>query len=214
MITIGKFVFNPFYENTCILYDESGESVIIDPGCVDKEEERELTDFFISKNLKPARQIFTHCHIDHIFGINFIYRQYDLKPEIHKAAMPFLTRGNEQARVYGFNIPKIIEPEKFIEEGDKVKFGKSELDVVYTPGHADGSVCFINHPQKFVISGDVLFQGSIGRTDFPTGDFDLLLESIRTKLYVLPDDYTVYPGHGEKTTIGFEKRNNPFVRGV
>jgi glyoxylase-like metal-dependent hydrolase (beta-lactamase superfamily II) len=212
MITIEKFVFNPFYENTYVLFDESGECIIIDPGCLDSVEEKELTDFIISKNLKPVRQIFTHCHVDHIFGINFIYRQYNLKPEIHKAAMPFLIRGNEQARVYGFEMQNVVEPEMFIEEGDKIKFGNSELDVVYTPGHADGSVCFISYLQKFVITGDVLFQGSIGRTDFPTGDFDLLMESIRTKLYVLPDDFTVYAGHGEETTIGFEKANNPFVR--
>jgi len=212
MITIEKFVFSPFYENTYILYDESGECIIIDPGCLEPTEENELADFIARKNLKPVKQIFTHCHIDHIFGANFIYSKYNLKPEIHEAALPFLIRGNEQARVYGFDLPKVVEPESFIEEGDKIKFGTSELDVVYTPGHADGSICFISHRQKFVITGDVLFQGSIGRTDFPTGDFDLLMESIRTKLYTLEDDLTVYPGHGEKTTIGFEKRNNPFVK--
>lgn len=212
MITIEKFVFNPFYENTYVLFDETGECIIIDPGCSEAEEEKELSDFFALKNLKPVRQIYTHCHIDHIFGANFIYKKYKLKPDIHKAALPFLIRGPEQARVYGFEMAKVVEPENFIEEGDKIKFGKSELEVVYTPGHADGSVCFINHPQKFVITGDVLFQGSIGRTDFPTGNFDLLMDSIRTKLYVLPDDFTVYSGHGEKTTIGFEKVNNPFVR--
>jgi glyoxylase-like metal-dependent hydrolase (beta-lactamase superfamily II) len=212
MITIEKFVFSPFYENTYLLFDESGECVVIDPGCFEPAEEIELADFISKNNLKPVRQIFTHCHIDHIFGANFIFGKYNLKPEIHKAALPFLLRGNEQAKVYGFNMPKVVEPESFIEEGDKIKFGSSELDVVYTPGHADGSVCFINHPQKFVITGDVLFQGSIGRTDFPTGDFDLLMQSIKTKLYVLPDDFTVYAGHGESTTIGFEKGNNPFVR--
>lgn len=212
MITVEKFVFSPFYENTYVLYDEFGECVVIDPGCFEPAEENELADFISGNNLKPVRQIFTHCHIDHIFGANFIFGKYHIKPEIHKAAMPFLLRAGEQARVYGFEMQKVVQPENFIEEGDKMKFGNSELEVVYTPGHADGSVCFINHPQKFVITGDVLFQGSIGRTDFPTGDFDLLMKSIREKLYILPDDFTVYAGHGESTTIGSEKRSNPFVR--
>jgi glyoxylase-like metal-dependent hydrolase (beta-lactamase superfamily II) len=114
--------------------------------------------------------------------------------------------------MYGFEMQKVVEPKSFIEEGDKVKFGNSELSVVYTPGHADGSICFINYPDKFVITGDVLVRESIGRTDFPTGDFDLLMESIRTKLFVLDDDFTVYSGHGEETTIGYEKMNNPFIR--
>jgi len=212
MIRIEKFIFNPFSENTYLLYDETGECIIIDPGCYERFEENIIAEFLLSQNLKLVKQVFTHCHIDHIFGVNFIFNQYGLKPEIHKAALPFIIKGPQQASFYGFDMPKITEPGSFIVEGDKIKFGNSELDVVYTPGHADGSICFINHPQKFVITGDVLFRESIGRTDFPTGDFDLLMESIRTKLFVLDDDFIVYSGHGEETTIGYEKMNNPFIR--
>jgi hydroxyacylglutathione hydrolase len=212
MIQIEKFIFNPFSENTYLLYDETSECIIIDPGCYDHHEKKILEEFIQAKKLKPVRQIFTHCHVDHIFGTNYIFKTYNLKPEIHKAALPFLVNGHEYGRMYGFEMSKVVEPRSFISEGDKIKFGNGELDVVYTPGHANGSVCFINYPQKFVITGDVLFRDSIGRTDFPTGDFDLLMESIRSKLFVLDDDFTVYSGHGEETTIGHEKANNPFIR--
>jgi hydroxyacylglutathione hydrolase len=212
MVTIEKFVFNPFSENTYLLYDETIEAIVIDPGCYQNYEEKILSDFLQSKNLKLVKQVFTHCHIDHIFGVNFIHSQFGLTPEIHQKALPFLSGAPQHARMFGFEMPKQVEPKYFLSEGDKVKFGKTELSVVYTPGHADGSVCFINYPQKFVITGDVLFRESIGRTDFPTGDFDVLMESIRTKLFVLDDDFIVYSGHGEETTIGYEKLNNPFIR--
>ena len=114
--------------------------------------------------------------------------------------------------MYGFSIDAPIEPERFIEDNEIVKFGNSELKALYTPGHVDGSLCFVNYPQKFVITGDVLFKDSIGRTDFPSGDFDLLMESIHTRLFTLPDDFTVYSGHGPETRIGYEKLNNPFIR--
>jgi glyoxylase-like metal-dependent hydrolase (beta-lactamase superfamily II) len=212
MIQIEKFIFNPFSENTYLLFDETGECIIIDPGCYERFEENILVEFMQSKNLKLVKQVFTHCHIDHIFGNNFIYSKFDLSPEIHKKALPFLTGAPQHARMFGFEMPKQVEPLDFFSEGDLIKFGNSKLSVVYTPGHADGSVCFINYSQKFVITGDVLFRESIGRTDFPTGDFDLLMESIRTKLFTLDDDFVVYSGHGEETTIGYEKMNNPFIR--
>lgn len=212
MITIEKFVFNPFGVNTFILFDETKECVIVDPGCLEEREENSLGKYIDSKGLKPVRMIFTHCHVDHIFGANYVYKKYGLKPEIHKAGLPFLTNGEVHAKMYGFEIDKIIEPDSFIEEGDIITFGESELRAVYTPGHADGSVCFINDPQKFVITGDVLFRDSIGRTDFPTGDFDVLMKSIHEKLFTLDDAYTAYCGHGPETSIGYEKVNNPFIK--
>lgn len=212
MITIEKFVFNPFQENTYLLYDETGECVIIDPGCYGTSEQDQLLELIATKNLKPVKLIYTHCHVDHILGNNFIAETYNLKPEIHEAGLPFLKRGHEQGIAYGFEMPESILPEKYIAHGDVVKFGNSELKVVYTPGHADGSVCFINDDQKFVITGDVLFRDSIGRTDFPTGDFDVLMKSIHEQLFTLDDAFTVYCGHGPETTIGYEKVNNPFIR--
>ncbi len=212
MITIEKLAFNPFQVNSYILSDESNECVIIDPGCNEEREEKILTQYISSQNLHPVKLLFTHSHIDHILGANFIANKYNLKPEIHKAGLPIHMDGNKTAKMYGFEIDKVIEPEKFIEDGDVIKFGNSELKVVYTPGHADGSVCFISNEDKFIITGDVLFRDSIGRTDFPTGDFDVLMKSIHEKLFTLPDDYTVFSGHGPETSIGYEKVNNPFIR--
>lgn len=212
MITIEKFVFNPFQENTYVLYDETGECAIIDPGCFEKSEEEELAGFISDKKLKPVRLIYTHNHGDHMFGNNFVCETYGLKPEIHKEGLPFFLGAQEQGKMYGFSVDAPIEPERFIEDNEIVKFGNSELKALYTPGHVDGSLCFVNYPQKFVITGDVLFKDSIGRTDFPSGDFDLLMESIHTRLFTLPDDFTVYPGHGPETRIGYEKLNNPFIR--
>lgn len=212
MITIEKFVFNPFQENTFLLFDETKECILVDPGCYSEDEKSELVNFINSKNLKPIKQIYTHCHVDHILGNNFIYNTFGLKPEIHEAGLKFLQNGHTQGQVYGFEMDVNVEPELFIEHGDIVKFGNSQLKAVYTPGHADGSICFISNNDRFVITGDVLFRDSIGRTDFPTGDFDILMESIHQQLFILDDDFTVYCGHGPETSIGYEKVNNPFIR--
>lgn len=211
MITIKKFVFNPFDVNTYILYDETRECVIIDAACYGDEENEELSAFILRENLKPVRQLYTHCHIDHFAGMVYFTDTYKIPPEIHIKAVPFIERSQSIGATFGFRISRVIIPDKFIDEGDIITFGNSSLEVIYTPGHANGSVCFINRDRKFVIVGDVLFAGSIGRTDFPTGDFNLLSESIRNKLYTLGDDFTVYPGHGPSTEIGFEKANNPYV---
>jgi glyoxylase-like metal-dependent hydrolase (beta-lactamase superfamily II) len=212
MITIEKFVFNPFQENTYMLHDETKECIIIDPGCYEQSENEDFRKFIDTNELKPVKLVYTHCHVDHILGNNFIANTYNLKPEIHRAGLPFLNDVHKHGEMYGFTIEKCIPPEKFIEQGDSIHFGNSELTAVYTPGHVDGSLCFINYPQKFVIAGDVLFRDSIGRTDFPTGDFDLLMESIHNQLFTLEDDFTVYCGHGPETSIGYEKVNNPFIR--
>lgn len=212
MLTIEKFVFNPFQENTYIVYDETGSCIIIDPGCYETHEQDELKKFVETKALKVEKLIYTHCHVDHILGNNFVAQTYELKPEIHEAGLPFLENGHQQGKIYGFNMEPCILGDHFIEHGDEIKFGNSTLKVVYTPGHADGSICFICDEQKFVITGDVLFKDSIGRTDFPTGDFDILMRSIHDELFTLPDDYTVYCGHGPETSIGYEKVNNPFIR--
>ncbi len=212
MITIEKFVFNPFQENTFVLFDETKECLFIDPGCYEQGEQDYLKSYVESNELKPVKQIYTHCHVDHILGNNFIADTYGLKPEIHEAGLPFLVNGHQHGQMYGFQMDHNTEPETFIEHDDLIKFGNSELKAVYTPGHVDGHLCFINSDQKFVVTGDVLFQDSIGRTDFPTGDFDLLMKSIHEQLFILDDDFTVYCGHGPETSIGYEKVNNPFIR--
>ncbi len=212
MISIKTLVFNSFSVNTYILYDETLECVIIDPGCHGAEEEIELASFISENKLKPVALINTHFHVDHILGNSFVCSKYDLKPTGHAGGSMFWRTAREFGSVFNLDIDEVEKTEHFVETGDLITFGNSGLEVRYTPGHADGSICLINHPQKFVIAGDVLFYGSIGRTDLPTGDFDTLIESIQTQLFNLDNDYTVYPGHGPETSIGYEKMNNPFIQ--
>ncbi len=213
MIKVDTLVFNVFQENTYLVYDDTHECLIIDPGCHEAHEQQELVDYLDQKKLKPVGQIFTHCHIDHILGNAFIYKKYGLRPVMHASSKPFFMNVGEQSRMFGLDEIEIIEPKSFIAEGDKIAFGNSLLEVLYTPGHINGHVCFVSHVARFVIVGDVLFRGSVGRTDLPTGDFDILINSITKKLYTLGPDFTVYPGHGQPTTIGYEMRNNPFIKG-
>jgi len=213
ILKIQKFTFNYFSENTYILYDDTSECVIIDPGCCNTEEETELKHFIDSNHLTPVLLLNTHCHIDHILGNAFVSETYKLPLQINKEDLYVLNAGALVAEQY--RIPYIASPQpgNFLVEGDIVTFGNTSLDIVFTPGHSPGSISFISHSDKFVISGDVLFQSSIGRTDLPGGSFETLENSIRTKLYTLPDYYTVYSGHGNETSIGVEKRSNPFVKG-
>jgi len=213
MIKVDRLVFNAFQENTYLVYDETNECLIIDPGCQDHFEELGLSDYLDNKKLKLVGHLYTHCHIDHILGNAFIFHKYGLRPLMHAASLPFFRNAAIQSHMFGLEDIEIVEPNKFITEGDKIVFGDTVLEVLYTPGHIDGHVCFVSNESKFVIVGDVLFRDSIGRTDLPSGDFDILCQSIRKKLYTLGSDFTVYPGHGEPTTIGYEKLHNPFVKG-
>lgn len=211
MVTIKIFPFNPFQENTYVLSDETGECIIIDPGCYVSGEEQELKAYIDNNGLRPVKLLNTHCHVDHVFGNLFVAQTWNLGLEMHRDDLPVLASFPKVCQMYGFPGGPQPEPVAFLEEGIPVKFGNTTLDVFFTPGHAPGHVVFYHPAEKFVIGGDVLFQGSIGRTDLPGGDFPTLERSIREKLYVLPDDVKVYPGHGPATTIGFEKKNNPFV---
>ncbi|MFO8067531.1 MAG: MBL fold metallo-hydrolase [Bacteroidales bacterium] len=211
MCKIEIFSFNPFQVNTYVLYDETGECAIIDPACYEPHEEKELADFISSKGLKPVLQLYTHCHIDHVLGTNFVSKKYGLKPLTHKESAVFIDNAKVYGESFGFELDELVKPEKWLEENEIISFGNQKLKTLHTPGHAAGSLCFYNEDNKFVICGDVLFQGSIGRTDLPTGDYDLLIKSIKEKLLSLPEDVVVYSGHGPQSTIGFEKANNPFL---
>ncbi len=211
MIKIKKFVFNPFQVNTYVLSDESSECVIIDPGCSDGVESLELMDYMKENGLTPVRVLLTHTHIDHVMGCNMLEELTGQGPELHEAGIVFLNHSTQTAETYGLSMDRNPVPRGFIKEGEDISFGNSKLEVLYTPGHADGSVCFLSREDGFVIVGDVLFQMSIGRTDFPTGDYDLLRKNIFEKLFTLPDETIVYPGHGPETSTGFEKVNNPFL---
>jgi glyoxylase-like metal-dependent hydrolase (beta-lactamase superfamily II) len=186
--------------------------VIIDAACYENSEKQEVEEFIMKNNLKLVRNLNTHCHIDHILGNGFIAETYGIYPEYHEASVSFLASAREIAGSFGYTMNGIPAPARYLKDNEKIKFGNSVLEVLYTPGHADGSVSFYNKKQGFVITGDVLFRDTIGRTDLPSGNFDLLMKSIREKLFTLPDDTMVYAGHGPETTIGYEKLNNPFIR--
>lgn len=211
MITIQKFTFNLFDENTYILSDETSECIIVDPGMSSPSEEKKLSGFIQQAGLKPVAVILTHAHIDHILGCQFAANHFKIKTFGHKDCNTFLSQAKVQASTYGIPFNGCPNIDNFLNEGDFVRFGNSELKILHTPGHANGSLCFYSKKDKFVISGDVLFNQSIGRTDLPTGDYDLLKYSIWEKLFTLPDETVVYAGHGPETTIGSEKINNPFV---
>jgi hydroxyacylglutathione hydrolase len=210
MMTIQTFVFNPFQENTIVAFDETKEAVVIDPGCYEPEERKELDDFISSQKLSVKYLLNTHCHIDHVLGNDYVKEKYKVKLLIHADDEPLLRAVKNYAPNYGFAGYREALPDQFLKEGDTVQFGNTTLHVLFLPGHSPGHIGFYNREQKVILSGDVLFEGSIGRTDLPGGDFNTLLESIHRKLFTLPDDVVVYPGHGGTTTLGEEKISNPF----
>jgi hydroxyacylglutathione hydrolase len=211
MLKIKIFPFNPFQVNTYVLYDETGECAIIDASCYERHEKNQLKAFIEEKGLRPVLLLNTHCHIDHILGNNFVAETWSILPVMHKDCIPFLERAVDYGQTFGFEVEKPVMPVEFIVDGQMIRFGEQELKVLETPGHAAGSVCFYHQKENFVVAGDVLFHNSIGRTDLPTGDFDTLINSIQTRLMVLPDHTRVFCGHGPATTIGDEKKGNPFL---
>ena len=211
MFTVMSFTFGPLQENTYILSNDTHNCIIIDPGCYFNNERRELSDHIISNGLTPKYLLNTHCHLDHVFGNKFIHETWQLEPYIHADEQLVLENAGVAGLQWGLPFDNYNGPLHFLRENDLIRLGKDELKVLYAPGHSPGHICFYCQQQQFVIGGDVLFKMGIGRTDLPGGDFDTLINSIHTRLFVLPDETIVYPGHGEPTTIGFEKRNNPFL---
>lgn len=197
--------------NTFICYDETKEAVIIDPGMVTKEEEELIENFINQENLAVKYVLNTHPHIDHIPGNAFCVNKLGAKLCAHKAGMPIYLQAPQFGQ--GFNFPNVDypKPDIFIAENDEINFGNQCWKVLYTPGHADGSVCFYDEKHNFVIVGDVIFEGCIGRTDLPTGDFNLLIKNINEKILTLGDDTIIYPGHADSTTVKKEKMNNPYL---
>jgi len=212
MIQIKIFTHNIYQMNAYLLYDETGEGVLIDAGNSNEEELQQIIDFVEQEKITLTKLLNTHAHIDHIVGNDAIIETFNVKLYAHKASLNFYKTADQYGASLGFKINNPHLPDVFIEDGEEVKFGNTTLKVLYTPGHADGSVCFYDKENDYVVVGDVLFQQSIGRTDLPTGDFDLLAESIRNKLYTLPPDTEVFPGHGPSTRISYENLDNPFVR--
>ncbi len=210
MINVKTFVFNPFMENTYLIYGEDKKATIIDPGCYDAREKLALSEFIENEGLEVVQLLNTHCHIDHVLGNSFVKDKYGVELGIHKDDLEVLRAVKAYAPSYGFQNYEDIEPDYFLEPGKTVQMGGREFEIIFAPGHAPGHVVFYNEDEKILIGGDVLFRASIGRTDLPGGDHDLLIENIREKIFKLPGDTVVYPGHGENTSIGWEKENNPF----
>ena len=211
MIQIKSFVFNPFQENTYIVWDETKEALVIDPGCSDPSERQELSDFITNEGLKVVKLLNTHCHIDHVLGNFFVQKTYGVSLHVHEKDIPVLKAVKTYAPNYGFPDYQEVEVEVVLKEATEITFGNSSFEVLFVPGHAPGHVAFVNKEQKICISGDVLFRGSIGRTDLPGGNFEILVNSIEQQLFPLGDDMVVYSGHGVSTTIGYERQWNPFV---
>jgi len=210
MLEIKAFVFNPLQENTYALFDETGECVIIDPGCYETSERLELVDFITKNGLIPVKLLNTHCHVDHVLGNAFCKRTFGLQLYAHKKEEEVLRAVQAYAPSYGINgyEPSVID--QFLEEGGTVTFGNTSLEIIFVPGHSPGHVAFYDREQKQLVGGDVLFRQSVGRTDLPGGNHQTLMDSIKQKLFVLDEDVVVFPGHGDTTTIGFEKKYNPF----
>lgn len=210
MLRIKKFTFNPFGENTYVLFDDSKECVVIDPGCYEKAEQQELTAFIDSNQLVVKMLLNTHCHIDHVLGNAFVKRKFNVGLFINPIEEPLLRAVKSYASNYGFFQYEDSVADGFLTEKDVVAFGEQKLQILFVPGHSPGHIAFYDEASKILVGGDVLFENSIGRTDLPGGNFNTLINSIHEKFFTLPDDVTVYCGHGEETSIGFEKRTNPF----
>lgn len=210
MTTITSFCFGPFQENTYIITHESKDCWIIDPGCYTDAEKNELTNYIDSQGLRPVRLLNTHCHLDHIFGNELLKERYGLKLAIHPLEIPVLEMAPQISRMFGVHLPPQQAADIFLEENDVLALHDAKFEILFAPGHSPGSICFYNRQEGYIISGDVLFQGSIGRTDLPGGNYATLINSIQTKLFTLDDETEVYSGHGAVTKIGFEKRYNPF----
>lgn len=213
MLKLHKFTFNPFQENTYLIWDEdTKESMLIDPGCSNEIEENELDSFISNNSLIIKYLINTHCHIDHVLGNKFVKDKYNSNFYASELDIPLLENLVEQAKMFGLSINPSPLPDSYINEQLKLMIGNSEANFLFTPGHTPGEYCIIFEKDNICISGDVLFLEGIGRTDLWGGDYETLLKSIKNKLFNLKNELLVYPGHGDKTTIGYEKLNNPFLK--
>jgi hydroxyacylglutathione hydrolase len=211
MISIKKFTVNPFQENSYILSDETGNCLIADAGFFFKKEINEVLDYLQANNLNPVGLINTHCHFDHLMGVNAIRKQFGISFECHAEDAFWLPLASAQARSFGIVMPEVSNADRYFKDGQNLYFGNSSLEVIHIPGHSPGHVAFYSKKDHFVMAGDVLFYQSIGRFDLPGGNYDLLVGSIKEKLLVLPQETIVWSGHGIETSIGFEKLNNPYL---
>ncbi len=211
MLTIHSFCFNAFQENTYVIYNEKKNAMIVDPGCYLKNEQDELSGFISENKLKPTLLLNTHCHLDHVFGNNFVSEQYGLTAHFHKNEQPVIDRLPQGGERWGVPCEPYKGPVQYIEQDEIIQLDEASFQVLLTPGHSPGSVCFYNKQQDFMIGGDLIFKDGVGRTDLPGCNPLDLINSIRTQILPLPDTMTIYAGHGPETTLGREKKANPYI---
>lgn len=211
MLKIKSFVFSPIQENTYLLYDEFNNCAIIDPGCYFDAEKEQLVGFIKKNGLIPKMLLNTHCHLDHVFGNKHIAETFGLVAQIHEKEKSVLEFAPASGLMWDMPFDNYTGELIFLKEGDKINIGEDELNIIEAPGHSPGHICFYSLKQNFLIGGDVLFNRSIGRTDLPGGNHAQLIKNIKEKLFVLPDETVVYSGHGPATTIGEEKKENPYL---
>jgi hydroxyacylglutathione hydrolase len=211
MIKVQKFVFNPFQENSYLLYDETGECIMVDMGSYTVEEKKKVLYFIENNRLQPVMIVNTHCHVDHILGNSFFKNKLKIRIAAHAGDEFLLKKAVESGTMFGLEVEAPPGIDEYLEEGKILAFGNSSLEIFHVPGHSPGSIALYCREDNFILTGDVLFSGSIGRTDLPGGDYESLIASIRGKLLDLPPGVVVYCGHGPETTIGEEKENNPFL---
>ncbi|MGM0531854.1 MAG: MBL fold metallo-hydrolase [Bacteroidota bacterium] len=211
MIQVKTYAFNPFQENTYLIYDETQKCIIIDPGCYFSEEQKELTDFIAENKLQPEYIVHSHGHVDHILGSNYVRDYYNIQAIMHQDDLEVLRKSKDFGKMIGIEIEQPIDPEIFIKEGEEISFGNTSFDVLHLPGHSPGSIGLFNKKEQVIFAGDVLFRRGIGRTDLMGGDHTTLIHNIKNKLLSLDDNTVVYPGHGETTTIKEEKAENPLL---
>lgn len=212
MLQVHSFTFNPFAEHTYVLYDETRTCAIIDPGCATQQEQQQLSDFIKAEELQVTHLINTHGHIDHVVGNQYIKHTYQVKLAIHPEEVPVLQFATTYAQSCGFPDYQAAQPDIFLTPTDVVQVGNMTLTIRHVPGHSPGHIVLYHAAAGICFVGDVLFRHNIGRTDLPGGDRDLLIKSIREQVLVLDDTTTLYPGHGQLTTVGHEKQANPYLR--
>jgi len=209
--TIKTFHFNFIQVNTLVIHDETNEAVIVDPGNSNPQEDAALLEYIQKENLTIKCIVNTHPHIDHVLGNSFCKKSFNAPLCAHKAGLPIYQQSIAYGSTFGFTQTEFPTPDQFISENDHIIFGYQKWSILETFGHADGSVCFYDAENKYVIVGDVLFEGGIGRTDLPTGNYNMLISNIQNKLMTLPDEVLVIPGHADMTTIQIEKESNPYL---
>jgi glyoxylase-like metal-dependent hydrolase (beta-lactamase superfamily II) len=211
MTHVHQLTFGPFGENTYLISDEEGNTLVIDPGMYDAQENARMFEYLTAQKLKPIRLILTHAHLDHVFGVNWFNSHYGLTPEVNANEKAVYDSARALAMQYGLQMDSLVAAEVGLVAETSFRFGEVSFEIRFAPGHSPGSVCFYNEEEKYVISGDVLFQGSVGRTDLPGGDMGTLMGSIRSQLLTMPDEVIVYSGHGPLTTVGKERESNPYL---